>query len=1232
MKLLIVSTQSETKQFFLSVAEKENIQSVVVDEAKKALRALIDTHFNLVLLDWEVSNDSSKLLKNIRIGFSQTQLPVIVVCNSQSESIVANAIDMGANDFVLKPYNELMIRVKIRNLLELQINSERLIKTERSLKERIKELNCIEQFSNMIQNDDNIKVILKKLVFVLQESFRYPDYTGFKITYNDYAFKTSNFLSCVSVHTTAMMSTNKQVGSIEVGICGESELAILPEEITLLNVIAERLSKIIEQHEQHKKYQNLFDTLNEGIVRTNSKGEIIEANQAAAVVCGYPTPSDLIGNHIKVIYAQPEKRNDVLRKLKADGDALYNFEFLLKRQNGDIIWTLCNIRLLRNDKGGVTGTIGAFRDITDLKKSEEEILKARNRLVNQLNFTKSLVNNIPNPIFYKARDGRYLGCNEAFERFTGKKSSEIIGKTVFQLWETERAKVYHNKDIELMKQGGSQRYEFQVKNAQGELRDVVFLKSCFTDDQHKVTGIIGTYIDITDRIKAEHTIAENEEKYRKLYSFMNEGVCLHELVFNEKGDPVDYRIKDVNQKYEDILGLSKKDVVGKLASQVYPGNEPPYLEKFSRVAISGEPVDFETFFEGFQKYYKVSVFAPAKNQFATVFHDITQEKKARQEIAEREQRYRALFYNNYSVMLLIDPDTGAIIDANNAAIQYYGYSSEQIKKMNINQINILSKEDVYNEMQNAKKAKRNIFYFKHKLANEELRDVEVYSGKIILDSKTYLYSIIHDISDRKKAERALKKSEARYKRLINNTTSLIMEVNVDTYEIISCNPAMAKSLSKTVNELIGKKLSDLISPEIFEKRKEMGEKALKENKVLHFEDERDGRHFLNNLVPYISDKGRFVQTVAHDITNLKIKQALIDSEETLSLIIENMPFGVFAHKMDGKFNLVNNKAADYTGYSKNELLKMKVSDIDRDSVTRKDREQIWEKLIKGESVEIQSVHFRRDGSSYPVQINITAVRLKKVKTLLAIVQDITDRKKAEAELKQSEARYRELNATKDKFFSIISHDLRNPFSAILGLSDLAVKKIQNGEYDKIQMFSEAIHKTSRQAYNLLNNLLCWSRLQRGKIDFNPQKIEMYKVIQEVVGLLNANIREKSLNLSVKVADDLIIFADPDMLQTIIRNLLSNAIKFTPENGQISISSKSQGDATLIEVEDSGIGIPKEDLTKLFKIASNFSTSGTNDEKGTGLGLILCKDFVEKHNGKIWVESEPGKGTKFSFIL
>jgi signal transduction histidine kinase/ligand-binding sensor domain-containing protein len=233
-------------------------------------------------------------------------------------------------------------------------------------------------------------------------------------------------------------------------------------------------------------------------------------------------------------------------------------------------------------------------------------------------------------------------------------------------------------------------------------------------------------------------------------------------------------------------------------------------------------------------------------------------------------------------------------------------------------------------------------------------------------------------------------------------------------------------------------------------------------------------------------------------------------------------------------------------------------------------------------------------------------------------------------LKTSELR--ELNVSKDKFFSIIAHDLKNPFSSIIGISEILKEEIRSGDPVTLENYTGMINTSAVQTYRLLENLLEWANSQRGKISFTPEQINLRLLFNEEFNVLNEMATAKNIELKSFFADDLTIVADKNMIKTILRNLISNAIKFTYKNGKVEVKASVDDKNTTISVSDSGIGMSEEIIAKLFRLDANLSTRGTENEKGTGLGLFLCKEFVEKHGGKIKVESESGKGSIFRFTI
>jgi len=255
--------------------------------------------------------------------------------------------------------------------------------------------------------------------------------------------------------------------------------------------------------------------------------------------------------------------------------------------------------------------------------------------------------------------------------------------------------------------------------------------------------------------------------------------------------------------------------------------------------------------------------------------------------------------------------------------------------------------------------------------------------------------------------------------------------------------------------------------------------------------------------------------------------------------------------------------------------------------------------------------------------NILEERLTQNSLKIQRQRDELDKQKKELE---------ELNATKDKFFTIIAHDLKNPFNTVIGLTELLMERFNTYDSAKIQDFIAQIHKFSSNAYNLLEDLLQWAKSQTGRIEVKQSKIDLFEIAIENKAYFEEKAGKKGVHINILVPHKTFAFADKNMINTVVRNLVSNAVKFTNSGDLITIDAAIKKDIIEVIVSDTGVGIPDNNVTGLFRIDSNVSTQGTNEEQGTGLGLIITREFVEKNGGTIYVESEESKGTKFIFTV
>ncbi|MCF8229367.1 MAG: cyclic nucleotide-binding domain-containing protein [Bacteroidales bacterium] len=277
----------------------------------------------------------------------------------------------------------------------------------------------------------------------------------------------------------------------------------------------------------------------------------------------------------------------------------------------------------------------------------------------------------------------------------------------------------------------------------------------------------------------------------------------------------------------------------------------------------------------------------------------------------------------------------------------------------------------------------------------------------------------------------------------------------------------------------------------------------------------------------------------------------------------------------------------------------------------------------------QDTFFRLMASNINITKGILKSSIGRLRNMNLIEEELAGKNK---EIERQKSELADMNATKDKFFSIIAHDLRGPLGTIMSFFDFLNSSINDLEKKEIIELVKSIHESTDRLLRLLDNLLQWSRVQTGQLTSHKENFDIRPVVDSNLELLQFNAKEKGIYLFSEIEKPLKVFADKNMISTVIRNLIGNAIKFTPSDGKIWVSASEHDSFAHVRVHDTGIGIDKENMDKLFRIDVKHSTPGTNEEKGTGLGLNLCKDFVEKNGGQITVKSTPGKGTVISFTV
>lgn len=508
-----------------------------------------------------------------------------------------------------------------------------------------------------------------------------------------------------------------------------------------------------------------------------------------------------------------------------------------------------------------------------------------------------------------------------------------------------------------------------------------------------------------------------------------------------------------------------------------------------------------------------------------------------------------------------------------------------------------------------------------------------------------ILSVIRDISKRKQTEIALMKSEEKYRALVDNSFEGILILTLEG-NVLFANRALVKMLEYEMeDELIGRNVFEFLAPESMPKAIEDFQNVMSgiDSYVSEYAGytSKGNKIFIESIGKVINYNGMTADLLSlRDITSRKkVEEALRESEFKYRALIESSNDVIFCVDKNGYYQFVNQVFASTFGQTPDYFYGKSFWDIYPKEHADHRFEASSKVFETGESGSVEVVVPLPDKTLYYLaKTNPILDDQGNVILNLTHATDITDRKRAEEELKESENRLRELNTTKDKFFSIIAHDLKNPLGNFRQIAKLLYDQYDSFNEDERKDLLQEIKDSSKNVYELLENLLEWSRSQRGLIELNPENIDLNIIARNSRELLIKFAENKNIVIENKIPVDTYIMADPNLITTVFRNLISNAIKFTNEGGYIEIGTIDQNNTDnqksdlIVYIKDNGIGMAKKVIDMLFRLDQNLTTVGTSGEQGTGLGLILCKEFIEKHKGRIWVESDLEKGSVFYFAL
>lgn len=489
-----------------------------------------------------------------------------------------------------------------------------------------------------------------------------------------------------------------------------------------------------------------------------------------------------------------------------------------------------------------------------------------------------------------------------------------------------------------------------------------------------------------------------------------------------------------------------------------------------------------------------------------------------------------------------------------------------------------------------------------------------------------------DITDLKKAQTDLQQNKFLLESITEGLPDSIFAKDLNGCYLFA-NSALAKRANRNPQELLGKNTTDVFLLDDANKTMEKDFEIMKSGKTQTFEEEltvgSEKYVFLTTKGAIKDNQSKIVGLfgIARDITERKkAEEALRVSQEKFVFAFDSSPNAILIQdEQSGRYLAANASSTTIFGYNHEEFLGKTSIELNlyKDFVSR---EKILEILKQEEYIEnMEVIGLHKSGTDLHLLLTLVRRYIDNKPFLYVNLQDVTERKQVELELQK-------LNLDKDRFISILGHDLRGPVNSILGLLDIVNANFKDMSIEEIKEIISLVYQSITNTSKLLDDVLLWATAKSGIMEFNPQIINFAIDCYDIINLLQFTATAKKIEIELICETSVEVYADKNMLDAILRNLISNALKFTHEGGKIKVLAEKNSDTIVISIVDNGVGIDAKDVGKIFNKLQLFTSIGTNEEKGTGFGLKLCQEFVEKHGGKIWVESEVGVGSTFHFSL
>ncbi|MGD9556909.1 MAG: PAS domain S-box protein [Mangrovibacterium sp.] len=593
-------------------------------------------------------------------------------------------------------------------------------------------------------------------------------------------------------------------------------------------------------------------------------------------------------------------------------------------------------------------------------------------------------------------------------------------------------------------------------------------------------------------------------------------------------------------------------------------------------------------------------------------------------LSDLDQDIHFLFFNTLKDFFWILDEQGNIIFVNDYVVNRLHYTRDELYNMNVLNVHPPERrEEAFKTVTGMLAGTAEFCPIPVMSKEGQYIPVETRVVNGMWNNRQVIFGVSKDIS-------ALRLSEEKFSKAFSIDANLLAISEFDTGKYIDVNQRFLDTFRLTREDVIGKTSVEM---NIFDQdiRKKIIEQMQDTGSLTDYEVELNynGRHLwglFSAKIFYIQQKKCLITSLKDITLRKQAEEKLRENQARLKTIIQTMPDLLFHLDKTGTFLSFYQENDQFLYKQPEEFLNKTVKDLFEEELAAKIMLAIGETISTGRFelfYDLQLAELRH--------FHAKLARLNR-NEVIAIIRDITETKQAETRLQEYAAELNRLNMDKDRFMQILAHDMRSPFNSLIGMVDLLTEDLNPDSGNETGVILKSLSQTLVSTLDLLDDLLLWSKSQAGKLPFKPEQLVFSDLCKETISLIQQQATAKKIEIRLSDPDRITFFADRNMLKTILRNLVSNAVKFTNQHGLIIISAQKDGDSVLVTVSDNGIGMDRSRLAQLWNVAQPHTMAGTAGESGTGLGLLLCRDFVEKHGGAIRAESEPGKGSTFRFSL